>query len=102
MDLKNQRLNLSEESIILCSKRALLENNVKTVLQELYDSPTGAHLGVHKTQQRVRHTPSMLLMGRELRLPADIMFGTPVPPPREVTRENVHLDNALDLRKKLE
>ncbi|CAN7978969.1 unnamed protein product [Ixodes persulcatus] len=38
----------------------------------------------------------MLLMGRELRIPAYIMFGTPA------TRENVHLNHALHLRKKLE
>ncbi|CAN7941105.1 unnamed protein product [Ixodes hexagonus] len=44
----------------------------------------------------------MLLMERELRLPVDIMFGTPVPRPREATRGEVHLNHALDLRKKLE
>ncbi|CAN7941120.1 unnamed protein product [Ixodes pacificus] len=47
------------------------------------------------------YTPAMLLMGRELRLPAGITFGTPVLPSRETTRRVLYSDYSRHLRTKL-
>lgn len=47
------------------------------------------------------YTPAMLLMGWELRLPADITFGTPVLPSRETTRRVLYSDYSRHLRTKL-